>query len=96
MNLSAEISIGEFLDRITILEIKSERIKDEAKLINIHKKLETLRNSWQASPFSQQEISIEIVELKSINEQRATVKRNIKVGSELVEEKSYQDYTQKS
>jgi hypothetical protein len=132
MNLSAEISVGEFLDKITILEIKSERIKDEAKLTNIHKELETLHNTWQASPFSQQEIDTEIAELKSINEQlweieddiriqeslgsfdqkfielaravyvvndqRATVKRtiNIKVGSELVEEKSYQDYTQKS
>jgi len=132
MNLSAEISVGEFLDKITILEIKSECITDEAKLTNIHKELETLRNTWQASPFSQQEISIEIAKLKSINEQlweieddiriqeslgsfdqkfielarsvyvindqRANVKRtiNIKVGSELVEEKSYQDYTQKS
>jgi hypothetical protein len=132
MNLSAEISVGEFLDKITILEIKSERIKDESKLTNIHKELETLRNTWQASAFSQQEIGAEIAELKGINEQlwvieddiriqesqalfdqkfielaravyvvndqRATVKRtiNIKVGSELVEEKSYQDYAQKS
>jgi hypothetical protein len=132
MNLSAEISVGEFLDKITILEIKSKRITDEAKLTNIHKELETLRNTWQASPFSQQEISTEIAELKGINEQlweiedniriqeslgsfdqkfielaravyvvndqRAAVKRtiNIKAGSELVEEKSYQDYTQKS
>lgn len=51
MNLSAEISVGEFLDKITILEIKSERIKDDAKLENIHKELNTLRQTWADSPF---------------------------------------------
>ena len=37
MNITAEISIGELLDKITILEIKSERITDTEKLKNIHK-----------------------------------------------------------
>ena len=68
MNLSAEISVGEFLDKITILEIKSERIEDPAKLENIHKELNTLRKTWTASPFSQQDITAEIAELKAINE----------------------------
>ncbi len=68
MNLSAEISVGEFLDKITILEIKSERIEDLAKLENIHKELNTLRKTWTASPFSQQDITAEIAELKAINE----------------------------
>jgi len=131
MNLSAEISVGEFLDKITILEIKSERIKNPAKLENIHKELNTLRATWDESPFSQQDIAAEIAKLKGINEklwvieddirikesqgafdqefielarsvyvvndQRATAKRviNIKVGSELVEEKSYEDYSRK-
>lgn len=131
MNLSAEISVGEFLDKVTILEIKSERIKDAAKLENIHKELNTLRKTWAASAFSQQDIAAEIADLKAINEklwvieddirikesqgafdqefielarsvyvvndQRATAKRviNIKVGSELVEEKSYEDYSRK-
>jgi len=131
MNLSAEISVGEFLDKITILEIKSERIKNPAKLENIHKELNTLRKTWNESPFSQQDIAAEIAKLKAINEklwvieddirikesqgafdqefielaravyvvndQRATAKRviNIKVGSELVEEKSYEDYSRK-
>lgn len=131
MNLSAEISVGEFLDKITILEIKSERIKDEAKLENIHKELNTLRNTWTESPFSKQDVAAEIAELKEINEklweiedyirdkeyegafddqfiqlarsvyvtndERAAVKRkiNVKVGSELVEEKSYADYRRK-
>ena len=131
MNLRAEISVGEFLDKITILEIKSERIKDEAKLENIHKELNTLRQTWSESPFSKEDITAEIAALKKINEklweiedyirdkesegafdeqfielarsvyftndERAAVKRkiNVKVGSELVEEKSYADYTRK-
>ena len=131
MNLTAEISVGEFLDKITILEIKSERIQDEAKLINVRKELDTLRQTWEASPFSRQDVSNEVAELKKINEklweieddirdkesqgafdeefielarsvyftndERAAVKRtiNVKVGSELVEEKSYADYRRK-
>lgn len=131
MNLSAEISVGEFLDKITILEIKSERIKDPAKLANIHKELSTLRRTWDASPFSRQDVRAEVAQLKQINEklweiedyirdkesegafdeqfiqlarsvyftndERAAVKRkiNLKLGSELVEEKSYADYRRK-
>lgn len=33
--MKIEISIGEALDRLSILEIKSERVKDEIKLQNI-------------------------------------------------------------
>lgn len=131
MNLTTEISVGEFLDKVTILEIKSERIKDSGKLQNIHRELNALRKTWAASPYSQQDISAEVAELKGINEklwvieddirdkesegafddpfiqlarsvyfindERASVKRkiNIKVGSELVEEKSYADYRRK-
>lgn len=32
-----EISVGEAFDRLTILKIKSERIKDESKLANVMK-----------------------------------------------------------
>ncbi|MDR2877696.1 MAG: DUF6165 family protein [Chromatiales bacterium] len=128
MNLSAEISVGEFLDKVTILEIKSERIGDPAKLSNVKRELDTLRNIWSASPFSRQDLVAEIAELKRINEklwqieddirdkeaagafddvfiqlaravyitndERAAVKRriNVKVGSTLIEEKSYADY----
>ncbi|MFK7822428.1 MAG: tetratricopeptide repeat protein, partial [Planctomycetaceae bacterium] len=37
-----EVSVGELLDKITILEIKSERIGDEAKLRNIRRELDSL------------------------------------------------------
>ena len=37
------ISVGELFDKITILEIKSERIKDEGKLANVNEELRLLR-----------------------------------------------------
>jgi len=37
MNLYCEISAGELIDKISILEIKSEKIKDQIKLEHINK-----------------------------------------------------------
>jgi hypothetical protein len=39
-----EISIGEAFDRLTILKIKSEKIKDEVKLTNVMKEYYYLQN----------------------------------------------------
>lgn len=39
----APISMGELLDKIVILEIKSERMKHEDKLANVKRELESLR-----------------------------------------------------
>jgi hypothetical protein len=40
--MKIEISNGELLDKISILMIKSERIKDERKLVNINNELSEL------------------------------------------------------
>ena len=37
-----EISNGELLDKISILELKMLKIEDEEKLINVHKEFDTL------------------------------------------------------
>jgi|694.fasta_scaffold02784_13 hypothetical protein len=42
--MKVEISIGELIDKWTILKIKSERISDQSKLINIKKEIEYLYN----------------------------------------------------
>ena len=42
MNILAPISVGELVDKITILLIKQERIHDPDKLININSELEQL------------------------------------------------------
>jgi len=128
MTIQIELSFGEFLDKITILEIKSERISDPAKLKNINHELRLLRDIWQAHEKSKIDIAEEYTALKKINEklwqieddirdqersktfaerfiqlardiyycndERANIKRaiNIKLGSEIIEEKSYQAY----
>ena len=40
--MKVEISNGELLDKISILMIKSERIKDKRKLVNINNELSEL------------------------------------------------------
>jgi uncharacterized protein Yka (UPF0111/DUF47 family) len=68
MAIKIDVPVGELLDKITILEIKSERIRDEAKLDNIKKELETLRATWSASPLSRTDLSGQVKRLKSVNE----------------------------
>ncbi len=68
MELKVEISVGELLDKITILEIKSERVTDPAKLVNINTELETLRATWAASPLSNLDLGDQMARLKAVNE----------------------------
>ncbi len=128
MNVNVEISIAEFFDKMTILEIKKERISNVDKLVNINKELNGLNDLLQRLPFTRDDVAGEVAELKKINEElwvieddireqeskkafddkfielaravyiandkRSEVKRdiNIKLGSDFVEEKSYEEY----
>ena len=47
--VSAPVSVGELLDKITILEIKSERIADPKKLENVNRERAALEAVVQAS-----------------------------------------------
>ncbi len=62
------ISPGELLDKITILQIKSERISDPVKVANVKTELELLDKVWQAAVESDDTISALAAELKSVNE----------------------------
>ena len=129
--LLVPISPGELIDKITILEIKSQRMSDAAKLNTVRTELALLNATWQASPFSKTDISAEWTGLREVNarlwdieddirdkeragqfdarfielaravyvtnDERAAIKRriNAKLGSLLVEEKSYADYRKK-
>ena len=127
--ISAPVSPGELIDKITILEIKQERIEDADKVKNVNTELELLEALWSGSVYkstafvenkraelkaingelwvieddlrlkeSRAEFDQEFIELaRSVyitNDRRASVKReiNVCVGSNLIEEKSYQDY----
>ncbi len=123
------ISPGELLDKITILEIKSERMDDPQKVANVRHELLLLSKVWSDSVSEDETISNIHRLLKSINEElweieddirdeerndkfgdrfvelaravyvtndkRAQAKKdvNLHLGSDIVEEKSYKDYS---
>jgi hypothetical protein len=63
--MKIEVSVGEVVDKITILQIKEERIKDEIKLTHIRKELDILVNTLNESGIN---VPLDMVErLKSIN-----------------------------
>ena len=68
MSLQVQTSPGEFLDKLTILEIKSERIQDPAKLANVRRELDLLRALWRESPLSARDVSAVVERLKQVNE----------------------------
>lgn len=123
------ISPGELLDKITILEIKSERMDDPQKVANVGHELGLLGKIWSDSITEDTTISGLHRLLKAINEElweieddirdeeqhdrfgerfvelaravyvtndkRAQAKKdvNLHFGSDIVEEKSYKDYS---
>ena len=65
--MSISISPGELIDRLTILEIKSERIADRAKLANVGAELEALRKVRERSIVADAAFEAEYAELLKIN-----------------------------
>ena len=78
MNISIEISIGEFFDKITILEIKKEKITAPEKLANINKELNYLYDLLDKLPFSSSHIETEIVDLRTANEKLWVIEDHIR------------------
>ena len=63
----AEISVGELIDKITILEIKKEKILSKEKLVNINKELKSLNETMKKYIPDQEEILSYKNDLKNIN-----------------------------
>ena len=63
----AEISAGELIDKITILEIKKEKIINKEKLTEIDKELVSLNKTLKKSIFDESKISSFKKDLKNIN-----------------------------
>ena len=127
-NIKVPVSPGEVLDKITILEIKSERMSDPEKVVNVRVELALLQETWKEFIRDDEVIRGLHAQLKEVNEalweieddirdkerakefdqrfielaravyvtndRRSRVKKelNLHLGSEIVEEKSYQDY----
>ncbi len=62
------VSAGELIDKITILEIKLERIADEAKLANVRKELDALRAARAEAVLASAELADLTAALKAVNE----------------------------
>ena len=128
-SIAVPLSFGEVLDKITILEIKSERMTDPGKLENVRFELEALNRIWRDEISMTPEIGELRSQLKAVNEalweiedgireleaqqsfgedfirlarsvyftndRRAAIKKAVNegLGSRLIEEKSYRDYT---
>lgn len=128
MPILVPVSWGELLDKITILEIKSERIADQAKRANVGRELEALNRVVEEAGSLPEAARPVIDDLRAVNaalwdiedeirdcergkdfgprfvelaravyhtnDRRAAFKRQLNdlLGSELVEEKSYQPY----
>jgi hypothetical protein len=126
--IKVPVSPGELLDKITILRIKSTRMRDAGKLANVRTELDALEQIWSASPYAAVDVASDVGALLAVNErlwtieddirdkeraktfdadfvrlaravyiendERAAIKRrlNVKLGSSLIEEKSYAEY----
>lgn len=128
-NIRVPVSPGEVLDKITILEIKSERMSDPDKVANVRTELALLQEIWSRAVQEDDVVRRLHAQLKEINEtlweieddirdkerarefdqrfielarsvyvtndRRSAVKKqlNLHLGSQIIEEKSYQDYS---
>jgi uncharacterized protein YukE len=62
------VSPGEVLDKITILEIKSERMSGAEQLANVRRELQLLRDIWTRTVVADETIAQLHGELKEVNE----------------------------
>jgi hypothetical protein len=67
MNINTIISVGEFFDKITILEIKKKKIHDKEKLTNVNNELTELRNIEQTYNLENFQLNNLIKKLYNVN-----------------------------
>jgi hypothetical protein len=72
------VAHGELVDKITILEIKNERMSDAAKLANVRRELEVLAAARDAAMPPSPELAAITAELKSVNERLWEVEDRIR------------------
>ena len=73
------VSFGELLDKIAILQIKSERMHDAAKLANVRNELQALERTWGEHPASRQDIAGLRADLKAVNERLWVIEDDIRL-----------------
>jgi hypothetical protein len=73
-----EVAAGEVIDKITILQIKSERITDTGKLANVRTELDLLSAVWARHVATTDALAALIVDLKRVNEALWEIEDNIR------------------
>ncbi|MXZ37151.1 MAG: hypothetical protein F4230_15105 [Holophagales bacterium] len=76
--LQVEVSPGELIDKITILEIKAERIADPGKLANVHRELRSLTATREEALEPSPELEEFTAELRRINERLWEIEDDIR------------------
>ncbi len=77
--ISVPVSFGELLDKIAILQIKSERMTDPAKLANVRNELSALEQTWMAHPGAGHDLAKLRGELKAVNERLWVIEDDIRI-----------------
>lgn len=77
--ISVPVSPGELVDKITILEIKAERITDEEKLKNVKTELELLVQVWETASVDAEAVLPLKETLKGINQALWDIEDQIRV-----------------
>ena len=77
-DMKVDLSLGEVIDKISILQIKSERIIDPNKLRNIRKEMDILRNTWKQTELPVIEKLPEWQELLDVNKRLWTVEDDLR------------------
>ena len=67
MSIKIDVSVGEIMDKLTILEIKSEKIQDEEKLANVLKERNSLLPAIDQPACKTDEVRQLVAKLKDIN-----------------------------
>ena len=73
------VAFGELLDKISILQIKSERISDEGKLANVRAELSALESTWMAHPAGGKDVAQLRADLKAVNEELWDIEDTIRL-----------------
>ena len=77
--IQVPVSFGELLDKIAILQIKSERMSDAAKLANVRNELSALETTWMAHPAAGHNIVELRAQLKAVNERLWVIEDDIRI-----------------
>ena len=77
--IHAPVSFGELLDKIAILQIKSERMTDPAKLANVRHELSALESTWMAHSAARGDIARLRIDLKAVNERLWVIEDDIRL-----------------